>query len=161
MFAKTLIALFAVAPLLGAFCIPQEKEDAGLVCQGQYSIVDDAQKGSPKIHKLDEWKMYHRADGGYSVEIPLHEDARFKERLQLTRELKPMELSLVVATVDAGTMRFFCDVSTAACSSSPDSTTPLQSLRIEQKMPYAWAPIGEFFPLYDVPWFYQSLVSQA
>ena len=155
-------ALTGVAVLFGCSLGLPQAEDATFVCKGEYSTLVEG-KGNHSS-KLDEWVMYARPDNFLMITVRLASDPSglSAEHYVMTPQLKPVEMSTRLATVDTPSIRVSCQRSQSETKCNAESGDSKESLRITQTEPYVVIVFPEELTIfYDVPWFYQRLASQA
>ena len=154
-------ATLIIAGLVPSISARAEQESA-LIAQGEYSAVEVHAGSLPKRKKISQWRVYQRPDGSYSLEIQMLAVApKAVERLVLNREGKVQAMSLVIPSLDQGTIRISCDYNTVISCSEGASGRLIKSDEIRRDQPYCFLPFREPVLFYDVPWFYQNLASQV
>lgn len=138
---------------------------SGLMCQGEYSFVNNDGKGNPKAVTIDRWHMDSIGDGSYSViiEVLFPIGVKAEERRTLTKDLKPKTYVLAVSTKAGdheGSIKIECDYGMTELSCRTTDNGSWVSEKLLQKPPYLFWPIEDIAP-FDFPWGFQSLASQA
>lgn len=143
----------------------QGQDEMHLVAQGAYSMVGSDGNGIKKVARLDEWRMYANQDGSYSVETEGAAEApTMKEHYALTNNLTPKAFSLVLSSKDGDSsgksISISCDFGSNSITCRTRENGVTASASLAEKLPYVFMPTAEA-PSLDLPWFFQTIASQA
>jgi hypothetical protein len=162
---KNFVAI-AAGVLLSLAIVPhaEGQHNSSVLSSGQYSQVTVDEHATIRTERLDDWRMTILRDGSYCVDSQLASDptGRSHEHHLFTSDFRPMGFSMLLATVDTSSLRISCTYGQSETACKLESGTQKTETKMQEKMPYAFVPFPEqVTALYDGPWFYQMLLSQA
>ena len=158
-------SLTAVFILSGLLCGAQSKPAAShkihprIVCHGGYGNAADASYPSANSGSFDDWTLYGRADGSYTVNV---ESSDRRERHELSPDMKTKSVRWSDVPDDPKDLpdTFDCNYGPHEVTCRAEYGRDVTSAKLSHDQPYFVDGGLDELPM-DFPWFYQMIVVQA